>query len=201
MSSAGGGGSVSGFAPLRIRDYRLLLYGLIASSALMPLQFVTQIFWIQDAVDSGAQIVLVGLLGSMRGLGALTFGLYGGALADRFDRRRLLMITQSVGIVLNLSVAAVMWLSDGGPWALAAFFALTFLASGTFAIDLPTRQAMVPEILGSRLLPAGISLNTAAGQIAMPVSLFASGLLIEALGFAGRREGIAAQAAATLVSV
>jgi len=185
MSSAGGGGSVSGFAPLRIRDYRLLLYGLIASSALMPLQFVTQIFWIQDAVDSGAQIVLVGLIGSMRGLGALTFGLYGGALADRFDRRRLLMITQSVGIVLNLSVAAVMWLSDGGPWALAAFFALTFLASGTFAIDLPTRQAMVPEILGSRLLPAGISLNTAAGQIAMPVSLFASGLLIEALGFAG----------------
>lgn len=185
MPAAAGGGSTSGFAPLRVRDYRLLLYGLIASSAMMPLQFVTQIFWIQDAVGAGAQIVLVGLVGTMRGLGALTFGLYGGALADRFDRRRLLMVTQTVGIVLNLSVAAVMWWSDGDPWGLVAFFVLTFLASGTFAIDLPTRQAMVPEILGPRLLPAGISLNTAAGQIAMPVSLFASGMLIEALGFAG----------------
>jgi hypothetical protein len=59
------------------------------------------------------------------------------------------------------------------------------LASGTAAIDLPTRQAMVPEILGPALLPAGISLNTAGAQIAMPVSLFASGLIIDALGYPG----------------
>jgi MFS family permease len=176
---------VSGFAPLRVRDYRLLLFGLVVSSSLMPLQFVTQIFWIQENVSAGSVIIFVGLIGSIRGLGAFTFGLYGGALADRFDRRRLLMCTQSAGIVLNLCVASVMWLSDGGPWALTLFFGLTLLAAGTFAIDMPTRQAMVPEILGPRLLPAGISLNTAGAQLAMPVSLFASGLLIDALGFAG----------------
>jgi MFS family permease len=151
----------------------------------MPLQFVTQIFWIQEHAGRDAEIVLVGVIGSMRGLGALTFGLYGGALADRFDRRKLLMVTQSIGIGLNLSVASVMWLTDGGPASLALFFGLTLLASGTFAIDLPARQAMVPDVLGPRLLPAGISLNTAGAQVAMPVSLFASGFLIEALGFAG----------------
>lgn len=174
----------SGFAPLRVRDFRLLLAGLVVSSALMPLQFVTQIFWIQENVGSGGEILLVGLIGSMRGIGALTFGLYGGALADRFDRRKLLMVTQSCGILINLCVASIMWLTDGGPLALTAFFVLTLFASGTFAIDAPTRQAMVPDVLGPSLLPAGISLNTAGMQIAMPISLFASGLLIESLGFA-----------------
>jgi MFS family permease len=174
----------SGFAPLRVRDFRLLLFGLVVSSALMPLQFVTQIFWIQQNVSEGAEIVLVGLIGSMRGIGALTFGLYGGALADRFDRRKLLMCTQSVGIALVAALASLMWLTDGGPLALAAFFALTLFSSGTYAVDAPTRNAMVPDILGPRLLPAGISLNTAGMQIAMPVSLFASGLLIDAIGFA-----------------
>jgi MFS family permease len=177
--------SVTGFAPLRVRDFRLLMLGLVLSSALMPLQFVTQIFWIQEHASRDAEIVLVGVIGSMRGLGALTFGLYGGALADRFDRRKLLMVSQSIGIGLNLSVASVMWLTDGGPASLALFFGLTLLAAGTFAIDLPARQAMVPDVLGPRLLPAGISLNTAGAQVAMPVSLFASGFLIEALGFAG----------------
>jgi MFS family permease len=171
-------------SPLGVRDFRLLLTGLVVSSALMPLQFVTQIFWIQENTGEGTQVVLVGLIGSMRGVGMLTFGLYGGALADRFDRRKLLMTTQTAGILLVLGIAALMWLSDGGPAALAAFFALTLLSSGTFAIDAPTRQAMVPDILGPKLLPAGISLNTAGMQIAMPVSLFASGLLIDALGFA-----------------
>jgi MFS family permease len=179
------GGHVSAFAPLRVRDYRLLLSGVVLSSSLMPLQFVTQIFWIQAHVGRDSAIVLVGLIGTIRGIGALAFGLYGGALADRFNRRKLLMVTQSIGVLLNFSVAGIMWLTDGGPWALALFFGLTLLASGTFAIDLPTRQAMVPEILGPRLLPAGISLNTAGTQLAMPVSLFASGLLINALGFAG----------------
>jgi len=184
MTDPGGGAAPSGFAPLRVRDFRLLLAGLVMSSALMPLQFVTQIFWIQENVAAGAEIVLVGLIGSMRGIGALTFGLYGGALADRFDRRKLLIVTQSGGIALNLGIAAIMWLSDAGPLALTMFFLLTLLVSGTFAIDAPTRQAMVPDILGPRLLPAGISLNTAGMQIAMPVSLFASGLLVDSLGFA-----------------
>ena len=53
-----------------------------------------------------------------------------------------------------------------------------------FAVDGPTRQAIVPEILGSRLTPGGIALNTAAMQLAMPISIFGVGVLIDELGFA-----------------
>src|SRR3972149_2315829 len=95
-----GAGSVSGFAPLRVRDFRLLFIGLVFAQALMPLQFVTSIFWVQDSVGTDNRIVLVGAIGTTRGVGALLFGLYGGALADRFDRRKLLGAPQGKALVL-----------------------------------------------------------------------------------------------------
>lgn len=173
----------SGLAPLRVREFRLLFAGHVVAQALMPLQFVTQIFWVQTFADESYRIVLIGLIGTSRGAGALVFGLYGGALADRFDRRKLLMATQSAALAMNIAVAFLMAVSDGGAAALAAFFVLTFLASGMFGIDSPTRQAMVPDLLGPRLTPAGISLNAAGMQVAMPVSIFVSGFLIDSLGF------------------
>lgn len=173
----------SGFAPLRVREFRLLFAGHVVAQALMPLQFVTQIFWVQTFADESYRILLIGLIGTSRGAGALLFGLYGGALADRFDRRRLLMATQSTALGLNVAVATLMAISDGGPLALAVFFVLTFFASGMFGIDSPTRQAMVPDLLGPRLTPAGISLNSAGMQVAMPMSIFVSGFLIDSLGF------------------
>jgi MFS family permease len=180
-----GAGSVSGFAPLRVRDFRLLFIGLVFAQALMPLQFVTSIFWVQDSVGTDNRIVLVGAIGTTRGVGALLFGLYGGALADRFDRRKLLVATQGTAFVLTLAVALVMLFGDGEPLRLVLFFSLTLIASAMWAVDVPTRQAMVPDLLGQRLTPAGISLNSAGMQVAMPVAIFASGFLVDSLGFAG----------------
>jgi len=77
----------SGFAPLRNRDFRLLFFGFAVGQTVMPLQFITQILWVQEYAPDEYWLVLVALIGASRGIGALTFGLYGGALADRFDRR------------------------------------------------------------------------------------------------------------------
>jgi MFS family permease len=172
------------FAPLAVADFRLLFLAMVIGQALMPLQFVTQIFWVQESVGVDVRIVLVGLIGTTRGAGQLTFGLYGGALADRFDRRRLLIITQSLGVCLTLSIAGLMAVSDATPLALLVFFALAFLSAGIFAINAPTRQALIPEIVGEALVPRAIALSVAGIQTAIPFALFASGLLVEFLGFA-----------------
>ena len=175
----------SGFAPLQVRDFRLLFFGFGIGQALMPLQFMTQIFYVQEHAPDNVWLLLVGLIGTMRGLGALTFGLYGGALADRFDRRMLLLVTQIILLGTTVGLSAVMFLSDGGAAGFTVFFVLTFLASGMFAIDAPTRLAIVPDLLGPRLTPAGISLNQAAGQVSMPVAIFVAGFIIDELGFGG----------------
>ena len=168
--------------PLRMREFRLLLTGFVVGQAMMPLQFVTAIAWIQFVADDSVEIIMVGAIGTIRGLGMIGFGLFGGALADRFDRRRLLMVTQSVAFICNILIAIMMWTGSGTTVDIAIFFGLTIIASSAHAIDGPTRNAITPEILGPRLTPAGIALNSAAMQLAAPFAIFASGLLIDNLG-------------------
>ena len=76
--------------PLRLREFRLLLAGFIVGQSMMPLQFVASIAWIQLVAPDDIEILMVGAIGTIRGIGMIGFGLFGGALADRFDRRRLL---------------------------------------------------------------------------------------------------------------
>jgi len=80
--------------PLANRNFRYLLSGFAIGQMLGPLQFLTQILWVQAYAPENIWLVLVALIGASRGVGALTFGLYGGALADRFDRRKLLVVTR-----------------------------------------------------------------------------------------------------------
>ena len=112
-------------APLRVREFRLLFIGLVAGQAMLPLQFVSQIFWVQTNADVDSRVVLVGAIATVRGAGMLLFGLYGGALADRFNRRRLLIVTQSAVIPINLLIALVMFTSPANSLGLTLFFALT----------------------------------------------------------------------------
>ena len=152
---------------------------------LMPLQFFTQIFWIQQNAPKDIWLLLVSLIGASRGIGALTFGLYGGALAGRFDRKKLLVVTQLLLFLTTLTIAAVMFFTDGSLLGYILFFSLTFLASGLQSIDAPTRLAIIPDILGPTRIAAGLSLNQAAAQLSMPVALFGAGLIIDSFGFAG----------------
>lgn len=185
MESTPRSAATGALAPLAVHDFRLLLGGFAIGQMLMPLQFVTQILWVQEYAPDDVWLILVALIGASRGVGALSFGLYGGALADRFDRRALLLVTQALLLVVTLAIASLMYFSVGGALGFSVFFGLTFLAGGLQSIDAPTRLAIVPDLLGARLTPAGMSLNQAAAQLAMPVAMFGTGLIIHAVGFAG----------------
>ena len=175
----------SALAPLAIRDYRLLLGGFAISQMLMPLQFITQILWVQQFAPRDIWLILVAAIAASRGLGALTFGLYGGALADRFDRRKLLLAIQLLQVAGTVCIAALMHFATGNVFGYIAFFALTFATSGLQSVDGPTRLAIVPDVLGPALTPAGMSLNQVAGQVVMPLAMMMTGIAIDQLGYSG----------------
>jgi predicted MFS family arabinose efflux permease len=168
----------------RHRDYALLWTGMFLGSALLPMQFVTQVLFVSARSGASSRLVLAGLLGAVRGAAMLTFALFGGALADRFDRRRLLMLTQSLGMATSACAGVVMLTTPGGATTeLVLFMALIFVASGLGAIDAPTRQAMVPELVGREDLPNAIALDAVAMQIAFPIGLPLTGVLIDSIGY------------------
>lgn len=169
---------------LRHRDYALLWSGILFGSALVPMQFVTQVLFLVEYSGDGSRLVLSGLLGASRGAAMLTFSLFGGALADRFDRRRLLIVSQSGGLVVGACIAAVMLTTPGSnTLTLTLFILLVFAASGLNAIDSPTRLSMVPELVGREDLPNAIALDAVAFQLGFPLGLPLTGVLIDAIGF------------------
>ena len=169
---------------LRHRDYSLMWLGILFGSALVPMQFVTQILFLSEHSGESSRLVLSGLLGAARGAAMLTFSLFGGALADRFDRRRLLMISQSFGLLTGAAIAVVMLTTPGGQaLTLSLFLALIFVGAGLGSIDGPTRLSMVPELVGREDLPNAIALDAVAFQLGFPLGLPLTGVLIDAIGF------------------
>src|SRR4051794_22918355 len=132
---------------------------------------------IYNVTGSSAYVGLTGLFGLVP---LVVFGLWGGALADVFDRRTLLVVT-TVGLIVT---SALFWLqaAAGGSdvWLLLALFSVQ---QAFFAVNQPTRSAVLPKLLEPGLLPAANSLNTTifqAGAIAGPL---VAGVLIPILGF------------------
>ena len=126
---------------------------------------------------SSAYVGLTGLFGLVP---LIVFGLWGGALADHFDRRKLLLVS-TVGLI---ATSAAFWaqaaLQLDGVWLLLGLFALQ---QAFFAINQPTRTAILPRLLPNAQLPAANALNMTvmmAGAIAGPL---VGGMLIPVLGY------------------
>ena len=126
---------------------------------------------------SSAYVGLTGIFGLVP---LVVFGLWGGALADVFDRRTLLLVT-TTGLI---ATSAGFWLQAAlgaeDVWLLLSLFAIQ---QGFFAVNQPTRSALLPRLLDEELLPAANSLNMTvmqAGGIAGPL---VGGALIPLMGF------------------
>jgi MFS family permease len=171
------------FAPLRERDFRLLFAGSLARESIGPLQFLTLIFFLQEHAPEPLRILLVGLVATTRGVAMLGFGPFGGALADRFDRRRLLLACEGAIAVLGLAVGGLLALESTTPASLVALFAGVFALAAILSVDIPARLALIPDLVGPAATASAVSLHTASFQVAAPVMIFASGFVIDTLGF------------------
>ncbi len=141
---------------LQSRDFRILWAGMFFSSATMMFQFYAQGWFILGLTGSAS---LLGLLGVARGAGMLTFSLYGGALADRMDRRTLLMLTQCGALAVYGALTLLIVFDAINLWVA---FGLIFVSASIESMDAPTRQALLPDLVPREHLANAIALFTAA---------------------------------------
>ena len=150
-------GVVSGtFRSLRVRNYRLFAGGQVVSLSGTWAQRVAQDWLVLEL--SGDSGVALGITTGLQFLPVLLFGLYGGVLADRYDKRRLLLGAQAAMGVLALLLAA---LDLSGAVQLWHVYALAFALGMTSVVDTPVRQAFISEVVGPEDLTNAVSLNSA----------------------------------------
>ena len=164
-------------APLRNAPFRRLWSANIVTVVGAQLTVVAVPAQIYAITGSSAYVGLTGLFGLVP---LVVFGLWGGALADVFDRRTILVST-TVGLIVT---SAGFWLQAaagvGNVWLLLGLFAVQ---QAFFAVNQPTRSAVLPKLLPATELPAANSLNMTvmmAGGIAGPM---VGGALIPLVGF------------------
>jgi MFS family permease len=165
------------FRSLRIRNYRLFAAGQVVSLTGTWAQRVAQDWLVLEL--SGNSGLALGVVTGLQFLPVLLFGLYGGVLADRYDKRRLLLGAQAVMGVLALALAL---LDLTGAVQLWHVFALAFALGMATAVDVPVRQSFVVEVVGPDDLPNAVSLNSAVFNSARIVGPAVAGAAIAAVG-------------------
>ncbi len=116
----------------------------------------------------------LGLVGLVQFVPSLLFALPAGHLADQFNRRRIVVICQTVETCAVAAMAAGSWAGALHEWEILA---LLFVVGTARAFEFPTRQAMVPGLVPEHVLPRAMAMNASAGQVAMIVGPAAGGFL------------------------
>jgi MFS family permease len=163
------------FRALRVRNFRILASANLVSLTGTWMQRIGQ-DWLalQLSDDSG---VVLGLLTALQFGPSLFLSMYGGVLADRYAKRRLLVITQTLMGVLALALGLLVATGDVELWHV---FALAGGLGAVSAVDAPVRQAFVSEMVGPGLLANAVSLNSTIFNGARLVGPAVAGLLIAA---------------------
>ncbi|NUL48964.1 MFS transporter [Cellulosimicrobium funkei] len=123
----------------------------------------------------------VGMLGLFALVPLVVAGLYGGAVADHVDRRKLALGSSSVLWLTTVLIAAHAWLGVESVWVL---YTLVAVHSGASGINQPTRGAIIPALVGTKLLPAANALNMMTFSVAMMVGPLFAGVLVVGVGYA-----------------
>ena len=165
------------FRALSVRNYRLYFTGQVLSNAGTWMQRVAQDWLVLDL--SGTSAVALGITTGLQFLPFLLFSLWSGTLADRVDRRKLLIWTQAAAGLLS-ALLGVLTLT--GHATVALVYVMAFLLGCAGAIDNPARQAFVHEIVGRDVLPNAIALNSTSFNLARLVGPAIAGLMIAAAG-------------------
>ncbi len=165
------------FRSLRNRNYRLYAAGQIVSLSGTWGQRVAQDWLVLEL--SGDNGVALGITTGLQFLPVLLFGLYGGVLADRYDKRRLLLGAQAAMAVLALLLAA---LDLSGAVQLWHVYALALGLGVASVVDTPVRQSFVSEMVAPDDLPNAVSLNSATFNSARIVGPAVAGAAIAAAG-------------------
>ncbi len=165
-------------AALRHRNFRLLWIGLLLSFTGTFMQNAALLWHVAQLVPDRKGIAL-GAVGLAKVVPIVIFSMISGVVADVWDRRRLMLMTQIGSAVVALALALLTWHGLTAVWPL---YALAALGSAVGAFDLPARQSLVPMLVPRRDLPNALSLNAIMVQIASVAGPALGGALIASTG-------------------
>jgi MFS family permease len=160
----------------RIRNYRLYVSSQILTNTCGWMQRIAQ-DWLMLTLTG--DVAMVGLTVALQFSPILAFGLFGGIIADRYDKRRILMITQSMMGVVALTLGILTLTGVVQPWHVLAMAATLGV---TTVVDNTARQSFVPELVGLKHLRAAISVNASVFQLGALIGPMLAAVAIELVG-------------------
>ena len=166
------------FGSLDTRNYRLFFAGELISQTGSWMQTMAEAWLVLTLTHSGAA---VGTTFACRFLPVFLFGLWGGVVADRFDRRTILLVTQSLAALLAIALWLVVLTGAVHLWNVYAFAIGLGLIT---VVDEPTQQAFTEEMVGRDRLPNAVALNSGVRNSARITGPATAALLIASVGVA-----------------
>jgi len=166
------------FSSLRIRNFRIYVAAQVGSSIGSWIQITAENWLVLQLTDSG---LALGITNALQFGPLVFFGLYGGVIADRFDRRRLLIATQSA---LALLAAATGLLVATHLIQLWMIWAAALLLGLIMSVDKPALLGFVKDLVGEADLPNAVALNNAVISSGRMIGPVVGGLLIASFGMA-----------------
>jgi MFS family permease len=164
------------FNSLEVPNYRRYFAGQVISLSGNWMQNVTALWLVLSLTSSG---FAVGLTTALQFLPMLLFGAWGGLLADRLSKRRLLFVTQTLMMIPAAGLFLITAFHVEEPWMI---YIAVFLFGAVNCVDNPTRQSFVIEMVGPDRLVNAVSLNSVIIEVARIVGPAIAGVLIATAG-------------------
>jgi MFS family permease len=164
------------FGSLKVRNYRLFFAGQVVSNIGTWMQRIAQDWLVLSLTGSATA---VGVTTALQFLPMLLFGLYGGVLVDRLNKRRALFVTQTSMALTGIALALLTLSGHVHIWHV---YLAAFVVGLATVVDNPARQSFVSEMVGPDQLQNAVSLNSANFQSARLVGPAVAGLMITGVG-------------------
>jgi MFS family permease len=167
------------FVALRHRNFRLIWIGLLVSFTGSTMQSAGLLWHVSLLVPPERKGLALGLVGLVRVVPIIVFSMISGVVADAWDRRRVMLLTQVAATAVALALGLLAFRGVARLWPL---YVLAALGSAVAAFDLPARQALVPTLVPREHLPNAISLNTIMFQVSSVLGPSLGGIVIASAG-------------------
>ena len=164
------------FAAMRFRNYRLYFFSQIVSFSGTWMQGIAQAWLVLELTGSGTAL---GAVVAMQFLPTLLLAPFGGVIADRFEKRKLIMATQSIAGLLALTLGI---LTITGAVELWMVYVIAAGFGAVTAIDNPSRQTFVMEMVGPSDIANAVTLNSVVVNAARAIGPAIGGVIIATLG-------------------
>src|SRR5947207_7998481 len=160
LSRPPGKGLLRALTSLRQRNFRLYWYGQIISLIGSGMQSIGQAWLVLELTHSPWQL---GLVGALQAVPVLLFSLVGGVFADRWPKRRVLLVTQAAAMIQALLLWALIATGTTQLWHL---YVLAMLLGLTDSLNKPVSRSFVVEMVGREDLPNALALNSSLSTLA-----------------------------------